>query len=150
MKLGVSFNVFNGEELLEDALVNIKPYADYICVIYQDISNFGTNEKDLSGMLEELKQKKLIDKYILYTPDFTFEGVEDWKKDVMDRTYYGSHNEIRKRNIGLGECRKEGCTHLLDMDTDEFYSKSQMENAMDMVEVGGYDASFCKLKTYYN
>ena len=39
MKLGVAFNVFNGEELLVEAIKNVRNNAYFICVIYQEESN---------------------------------------------------------------------------------------------------------------
>ena len=41
MNLGVSYNVFDGEELLEGSIFQIRNEVDYISVVYQSISNFG-------------------------------------------------------------------------------------------------------------
>ena len=35
MKLGVAYNVFDGEELLETSIQSVRPCADYICIVYQ-------------------------------------------------------------------------------------------------------------------
>ena len=45
MKLGVAFNVFNGEELLVEAFKNVRNNADFICVIYQEESNNHKEKK---------------------------------------------------------------------------------------------------------
>ena len=37
-KLGVSYNLFNGEELLEASIKSIRQNVDYINVIYQEYS----------------------------------------------------------------------------------------------------------------
>jgi len=34
MKLGIVFNIFNGDELLEDSLVRLRHLADYIVLMY--------------------------------------------------------------------------------------------------------------------
>ena len=40
MKIGVSYNLFDGEELLESSIKSIRKNVDYISVVYQTISNF--------------------------------------------------------------------------------------------------------------
>jgi len=149
MKLGVSFNVFNGEELLEQCANSIRPHADFICVIYQNVSNFGKNKKDLTPMMDEFVSAGVIDKAILYEPNFTFEGVEEGQKALLSPTFYGIYNEMEKRNLGLACCKANECTHLMDMDTDEFYKTEQIQKAKEKIEAGGYDASFCQMQTYY-
>jgi len=41
MKLGISYNVFDGEELLESSIRQIRNQVDYVSVVYQKVSNFG-------------------------------------------------------------------------------------------------------------
>lgn len=41
MKLGISINLFDGEELLKPLLVNIRPHVDYINIVYQEVSYWG-------------------------------------------------------------------------------------------------------------
>ena len=56
MKLGVSYNIFDGEELLEGSIKQIKDQVDYISVVYQTISNFGNScNEDLVNFLNKLK-----------------------------------------------------------------------------------------------
>ena len=39
MKLGIAYNLFDGEELLVDSIKSIRNSVDYIIVIYQQVSN---------------------------------------------------------------------------------------------------------------
>ena len=56
MKVGVSYNLFDGEELLEDSIKSIRNNVDYISVVYQTVSNFGNPcSPNLMPVLEELK-----------------------------------------------------------------------------------------------
>lgn len=41
MKVGISYNLFDGEELLESSIKSIRDNVDYISVVYQTVSNFG-------------------------------------------------------------------------------------------------------------
>ena len=49
MKLGVSYNLFDGEELLENSIKCIRDSVDHISVVYQSTSNFGEKSTDPSG-----------------------------------------------------------------------------------------------------
>ena len=74
MKLGISYNIFDGEELLEDSIKSIKNKVDYISVVYQEISNFGNpcNEGFSTTLLEKLKSEGLIDELYKYRPQLNW------------------------------------------------------------------------------
>ena len=55
MKLGVAYNIFDGEEMLPFSLKNLRPMVDFICVVYQTTSNFGNENPTLKKTLENLK-----------------------------------------------------------------------------------------------
>ena len=62
MKLGVAYNIFDGEEMLPHSLRNLRPMVDFICVVYQTTSNFGNENPLLLEKLEMLQMEGLIDK----------------------------------------------------------------------------------------
>lgn len=134
MKLGVSYNLFDGEELLEGSIKSIRDNVDYISVVYQTISNFGKScNEGLIPLLNKLKEKGLIDDLLEYKP-----------------SNMGGHmNEITKRNIGLFLSKNNGCTHHMAMDSDEFYVDNQFKYMKKTIEEGDYDSSACQMTTYY-
>jgi hypothetical protein len=135
MKLGVSYNIFDGEELLESSIKSIRDNVDYISVVYQTKSNFGNPCGDeLIPTLKYLKEKNLIDELYHYKPNV--------KKG-------GHFNEITKRNIGLFLSEGAACTHHMSMDSDEYYISEDFVNLKNEMEFGNYDSSFCKMKTYF-
>ncbi len=68
-KLGVSYNLFDGEDLLEGSIKSIRNHVDYINVVYQNVSNFGNkSETNLEELLKDLKTKGLIDDFVEYKP----------------------------------------------------------------------------------
>ncbi len=139
MKLGLAYNLFDGEELLEYSLKSIRNNVDYISVQYQEISNHG--EKCSEGMFEfltELKNKKLIDEIYLYTPNSESIGGEN-----------ASFNETEKRNIGLEMSRLNGCSHHMSIDTDEFYTDEQFNYMKKVMEDGNFECSAVKHCQYY-
>lgn len=135
MKLGVSYNLFDGEELLESSIKSIRDNVDYISVIYQTISNFGNPcDDELVPLLEGLRDRGLIDEMFEYRPTVN-KG--------------GHYNEIRKRNLGLYMSEGSECTHHMAMDSDEFYTDEQFKYMKKTMEDGDYDSSACQMTTYY-
>lgn len=135
MKLGVSYNVFDGEELLEDSIKQIRSEVDFISVVYQKISNFGSFcDNGLIPLIQKLKDEGLVDFIYEYIP-------------VVQ--HGGHYNEITKRNIGLLISIENNCTHHMSMDTDEFYIKDQFKYLKDDIIKNDYDTTYCQMKTYY-
>ena len=135
MKIGVSYNLFDGEELLKDSIKSIRDEVDYISVVYQTISNFGNScDEELVSLLEKLQSETLIDELFEYRPKVN-KG--------------GHYNEIRKRNIGISLSLGEGCTHHMSMDSDEYYLLEEFKYMKKIIEEGDYDSSACRLLTYY-
>ena len=115
MKLGISYNLYDGEELLEASIRSIRNSAFHVNVIYQLTSNAGeVRNRNIEEMLNSLKERKLIDNFQIYQPDLSKNA---------------PFNEKCKRLLGLKVAKKNGCTHFLSMDVDEFYHEQEMENA---------------------
>ncbi len=69
MKLGISYNIFDGEELLENSIRSIRENVDYISVVYQEISNFGNPcNGNLVSLINKLKTEGLVDEVFKYKP----------------------------------------------------------------------------------
>lgn len=135
MKLGIAYNIWDGEELLENSIKSIRENVDYISVVYQTISNFGNPCDDgLVPLLEDLLKRGLVDEIFEYKPS-------------LNRG--GHHNEITKRNIGLSLSEGVGCTHHMAMDSDEFYTDEQFKYMKNVVVEGDYDSCACQMITYY-
>jgi len=135
MKIGVSYNLFDGEELLESSIKSIRNNVDYISVIYQTISNFGnTCDDGLISLLEDLKSRSLVDELFEYRPKVN-KG--------------GHYNEIKKRNLGLYLSEGANCTHHMAMDSDEFYTDEDFKLMKSQMEINGYESSACQMTTYY-
>jgi hypothetical protein len=142
-KLGIAYNVFDGEELLPYSLQCVRDTAQYIVVVYQTISNFGNKNKNLLPLLKQLQEQKLIDELVEYTPILS---MVDKNGNSLNK---GGINEQRKRNIGLEKCVKNQCTIFSSMDTDEMYLFKDYYKALKDFIDGGYDSSFCQMQTYY-
>jgi hypothetical protein len=135
MKIGVSYNLFDGEELLEGSINTIRAEVDYISIVYQKISNFGNPcDSNLLPLINSLKERGLVDEIVEYLPNLRNGG---------------SSNELIKRNLGVYLSESNGCSHHLAMDSDEYYIKKEFRYMKNIIEKEGYDASACQMVTYY-
>jgi len=136
VKLGATYNVFNGEELLEASIRAIRDDVDYINVVWQEYS--WMNEKINARMLDcihELQKKKLIDCVI----KFEF--------DTKDIKHLG-RLRCKKTNLGLRDLKKNHCTHFIMLDADEFYRKAEFQKAKKFVIDNNITHSFCSIYDY--
>ena len=135
MKLGVSYNVFDSEELLEGSIRQIRESVNFVSIVYQTNSNFGKPCNDnLIPLLKKLKEDGLIDYLFEYKP-------------IMN---LGAHfNEIAKRNIGISLSTRNECTHHMSIDADEYYTQSQFEYLKEQTIKNDLDSSYCQMRTYY-
>ena len=135
MKIGITYNLFNGEELLEGSIKSIRDNVDFIGVIYQLTSNHGDSASDgLLKTLTDLVNDGLIDAIKQYTPQL------------------GNHpknNELNKRNIGLDLAKSYDCDYHMSMDSDEFYTDEQFKYMIKTIVDGGYDMGVCQMCSYY-
>jgi hypothetical protein len=134
MKLGISYNVFDSEELLEGSIKQLRNLSHYISIVYQKKSNYGNDcNSNLENFLQYLKDSKLVDEIVEYNPE-------------MNNPHL---NEVNKRNVGLEISRRNLCTHHISMDCDEYYITEDFKKVMEDIENNGYESSFCQMKTYY-
>jgi hypothetical protein len=142
-KLGAVYIVFDGIELLEKSILQIRKHVDYVNVIYQKVSWFNKPIKpeDLK-ILNSLTSLKLIDELTEFTAfkprlDYSNNSIKESKK-----------YETLKRQKGLLNCLKVGCTHHICMDVDEFYISSEFESAKKIIYSDNIDYSACKYINY--
>lgn len=139
MKLGVSYTVWDGEELLEYSIKSIRNNVNFISVVWQKISNHGTPcSEGLEDLLKDLVNRGLVDALHLYIPDIANTGGIN-----------ASLNETIKRNIGLELSRGHGCTHHMTIDTDEFYTDAEFKFMKEEMERENFGTGYCQHLQYY-
>ena len=134
MKLAAIYNVFDGEELLIGSINQIYKHVDELIIVYQTRSNYG-REHDNSLVLNYIDSHYdcILHKYI---PDYRVGSI-------------GASNETMKRAIGLDLAKFRECTHFMFIDCDEYYDTKEFAEAKKEVEDNKYDATACRLYTYY-
>lgn len=143
MKLGVAYIVFDGVELLEHSIDQIRPHVDFITVIYQTRSWFGKEIRpEDSYALSSLKARSKINNLSQFT---AFSPLRDRsQKSILTSKSY----ERAKRQMGLSVCLAKGCTHFLCMDVDEFYDGSQFAAAKAKITSQNLGSTAAKFINY--
>ena len=159
MKLGVGYNVFDGEELLESSIHSIRNMVDYIVVVYQKTSNFGEQcSNELLPLLQQLKNSGLVNELVEYQPRiFTPAEKMEMSSKYSNQIPQGKPemigdqfiNELTKREIGRQKCMEQNCTHFMTMDTDEYYLEEQFRRIKEDIIVNDYEGTFCKMRYYF-
>jgi len=160
MKLGACYNLFDAEELLEGSILSIKKQVDYVCVVYQKVSNWGNRcSPRLESFLQDLVERKLVDEIIFYEPQvYPIEKKTEYLSKKVSKQELGGgpesvsdvfYNELAKREIGRLKCKEAGCTHFMSMDTDEFYIDEELKYAKEQILLHDYDATACKMRIYF-
>ena len=118
-KWGVSYSVFDNEEMLEHSIKCIRDHVDYVNVVYQLESWYGNPASEtLLPTLNALKEKGLINELIEYKADPSIKA---------------GRQERNKRNMGLERAKKAGVSYFMTMDCDEFYIGSEVEKAKEFI-----------------
>ena len=135
IKLGVSYAVFSGLDLLKPSIQNIKPFASHITVVWSPISSTGEKIADYAlDLLNDLYDSKLIDELIRFDPKITNDPVQ-----MQD-------NCRLKREIGRLSCVSAHCTHHLIRDCDEFHDALQMKQILDTYPT--VDCTLSRIREY--
>lgn len=141
MKLAVGYNCFNGVELLEHSIKQIRNKVDYIIVSYQEKDWYGINKISIQDiqLLNDLKNRKIIDSLNCFV-------ISSYVKKPIQAKLL----EIQKRNNMKNYCENKGFDFYLDMDVDEFYKEEEFENIKKYIEENNIDYSYCRFIDYYN
>lgn len=102
------YNVFDGEELLEGSINQVKGWCDYVIAFYQTVSNQGNIYHGGAKECKRLSDLGLIDLSIKFDPNLS--------KPAMV-------NERNKRNEGVRMARSLGATHFINLDCDEYWEE---------------------------
>lgn len=137
----VGINLFDGEELLIDLLLNFRPHVYKLYVAYQWTGHWGRphSNPNLEKTLKHLRAIGLIDELI------KFEDFEIARNELQ----FGQLS-TSKMNMCVEKAREQGCSHFMWADNDEFYVPKQLKYLMAMAfrVWEPYDVSRNQSRTY--
>ena len=134
MKLLAIYSVFEGEELLEGSIAQIRPHVDFVLCSVQTVSYSGLVYEGAARKCQELKERGLVDQVAIYTP---LENVR------------GQQNELRKRFGAIALGFKAGFSHFVQIDCDEYFYPDQFAAAKQFMDSSDADMSIIYSKTYF-
>jgi hypothetical protein len=146
MKIGISYNLFDGEELISRSIEVLRECGvEYISVIWQKISYFGQPASEgIEDLLNDFVRKKLVDEIHLFSPKYSGKPAFS-----LYTTKFARMDENAKRNLGLNFARKTGCTHFLTIDADEFYFPKEFKKAVNFIDQNDIDYSAVSIQSYH-
>jgi len=137
MRLGVTYNVFNGAELLKPSILTVRLLSHHIVVVYSVKSITGEDApKWLVPLLNGLKKDGLVDTLIEVVHPLFSDSLKIQREKRM------------KYELGRKRCMEMGCTHHMGRDVDEFFDTGQLRNVLDLFE--HKDMVLCPLYDYIN
>lgn len=133
-KLGVSYSVFDGYELLPFSIKAIAEHVDYINVVYQSISYQGNPcDDELLVVLNSLLDQGLINEIKCVNPSANIPATKF---------------ERKKRRVGLRLAQGHGCTHFMAMGCDEFYIAEEFKQCKEYIIKNNIKSSVAYLVDY--
>jgi hypothetical protein len=134
-KLGLTINCFDSSELLFDLISQIRDQVDWVAGFYQKRS-YWKNAMDPIDMAElnRLKDLGLIDELIEFKPN--------WLKPSREQ-------ETDKRNMGIELAKQRGCSHILNIDADEYYDAEQFRHAKNVINEKGWPITYWSYVNYF-
>jgi len=135
MRLGVTYNVFNGAELLKPSILTVRSLAHHIVVVYSVKSITGEEApKWLMPLLNGLKKDGLVDTLMEVIHPLFSDSLRIQREKRM------------KYELGRKRCMEMGCTHHMGRDVDEFFDTDLLKTALGLFE--HEDMVLCPLYDY--
>lgn len=126
MKLAAIFNVWSDWQMLGYAVDNIRQLVDGVIIVGSTRSNYN----EYSPIPSRWHNEELY----IREPKF----------------HLPMHAETDKRNYGLELARKQGYTHFINLDADEFYKPDDFNRGKEMFHVDPDLAGLvCNCQTYF-
>jgi hypothetical protein len=141
-KLGYGVIVFDDVCHLRNMLTEVRTYCDEIVVCLQNESYYGNPiDQNVVKHIGKLVEEKLVDDVIWFKPENLHEEE-------------GNHSprfvETDKRNYILDFLEKNGCSHAMVIDSDEFYDAEDFERAKGIIDrTPQITTSYCQYINYY-
>lgn len=134
-KVGLGIMGFEGSENIYNILKELEGIIDYSVVGLQPTSYHGDpiRQADIN-IVNSVKTEGLLDSIIWITTDTNKPAREQ---------------EADKRNFIMEDMEKNGCSHVIVIDADEYYNRDSFLNALFTIDENNYDITYCQYTNYY-
>lgn len=124
-------------DLLPYCINSIAPSVDDIIIVWSERSNHGVKDNRIFQFIQDNDFNYVIRQKL------------HWRQCEPKLRLRPKENETAKRNYGLDCARELGCTHVLMMDTDEFYKPEELAQDKIRVEQKDLNGLVCGLHVYF-
>lgn len=130
MRIAGLITVFNGLELLDACIDNLRNQVDVIVIGWQKRSNLGEYSDEVEEVVKGLDNVELV-----YFEASLKIGTKE--------------NEMNKHNLLINKARELDCSHFVLLATDHFYTDGDFQHAKKVVFENDLDVTFTGMFTYY-
>lgn len=146
-KLGLGIVAFEGTEHIKNITYEVRELVDEIVICLQQHSYHGEDidPKDVET-IKDLQAHGLVDKIIWFEEDEKYKH----PKTEEDRQENPRRMEADKRNFILDFLEKEGCSHSMITDSDEFYDRNEFATAKAIINNSpDMHVTYCQYINYW-
>lgn len=136
-KVGLGIVAFEGTEHLANIITELQDCLDYVSIGLQRKSYHGDPIEliDLNEIIRLRDEDHLVD------------NIVEIELNMEDEPRI---QETDKRNILIQDAEDHGCSHVIIIDSDEFYSKNSFIKALKEIDDNDYEMTYCQYVNYYH
>ena len=136
-KVGLAIICFEGTEHLYNIISAIRESVDYVSIGLQRLSYHGDPilNVDLNEIFRLRDEDHLVDNIV---------------EIELDTTQAARVQETEKRNLLIQDAEDHGCSHVLVIDSDEYYTKKAFDYGLQQIDEHDYDMTYCQYVNYYH
>ena len=94
---------------------------------------------------EPISNVDLNEIFSLRDEDHLIDNIVDIK---LDLSLEPRVQETEKRNLLIQDAEDNGCSHVIVIDSDEYYTKKSFERGLDMIDEQDAECSYCQYCNY--
>ena len=135
-KLALGIVAFEGTEHLYNIISELRDLIDYVSVGVQDVSYHGDPLPAIDKQeIERLQNDGLVDTVIPI---------------ILDLNKHAREQETDKRNKIIEDAEQHGCSHIIVIDSDEYYTHSSFLRGLKAIDEHDYEQTYCQYINYYH
>lgn len=136
-KVALGIVAFEGTEHLYNIIYELRDHLDLVIVGLQKVSYHGDpiSQLDLNEINRLCYEDRIVDKIL--------------EVDI-DGSLLPRQQETEKRNAIIEYAEKQGCSHILVIDSDEYYTKSSFIRGLKQIDENNYEQTYCQYINYYH
>lgn len=136
-KVGLCIVAFEGTEHLVNIIEELRDVIDYVSIGLQRVSYHGDpiDPIDLQEIFRLRDEDHLVDEIVEIELDITKKPREQ---------------ETDKRNMLIQDAEDHGCSHVICIDSDEYYQKNSFLKALKEIDDNDYEITYCQYINYFH